>query len=214
MKKILLFFLIFLTSFHLKAQEILDTLMNGDFPIYSSFNMKREQIDTLRNNHTLDKPAFDFPMMRLDSTQFKLSDFKGKVILLNFFFYECGGCRLEVPFLNEIHQAIKGKNAILFSVSTMDSIHIAKKYKQELGVEYEIIPAHQFQPSLSRPGDFIPINIFVVRREYWTNTFPATYFIDKKGVIRYSEISYDISKKEEYKQRYLEWIEKLLAEPN
>lgn len=48
----------------------------------------------------------------------QLTDYRGKVVLLNFWATGCGGCRLEIPWLVEIGQAFPQKSVVVIGIST------------------------------------------------------------------------------------------------
>ena len=52
------------------------------------------------------KQAPDFQLVTADGTKIQLSDYRGKVVLLNFWATACGGCVLEIPSLIEIEKDI------------------------------------------------------------------------------------------------------------
>jgi thiol-disulfide isomerase/thioredoxin len=60
-------------------------------------------------------PAFGMP----DSSgkKVQLSDYRGKVVLLNFWATECGGCKLEVPWFVELESAHKSDSFTVVGVS-------------------------------------------------------------------------------------------------
>ena len=65
-----------------------------------------------------DKPAPDFTLKDvLTGKGYTLSQFKGKVVLLNFFTFFCGPCRDEMPDLNEINNELKGKGFQTFGIA-------------------------------------------------------------------------------------------------
>ena len=56
------------------------------------------------------KPAPNFSLKDvLQGKEYSLSQFKGKVVVINFFTFFCGPCRDEMPELNQIHNELKGK---------------------------------------------------------------------------------------------------------
>ena len=64
-------------------------------------------------------PDFKLPSV-IDGKEYSLSQFRGKVVLLNFFTFFCGPCREEMPHLNQIYQENKGRacSAIIVRRST------------------------------------------------------------------------------------------------
>jgi thiol-disulfide isomerase/thioredoxin len=65
------------------------------------------------SNGSNDDAAPDFKLMALDGREVSVSDFKGKVVLINFWAVGCMPCRIELPHLKELHEKHKGELVIL-----------------------------------------------------------------------------------------------------
>ena len=61
--------------------------------------------------YTKGEPALDFIAKDLNGNIYKLSDFRGKVVVLNFWFTKCGPCVAEMPALNELVAFYKSDSA-------------------------------------------------------------------------------------------------------
>jgi peroxiredoxin len=105
-----------------------------------------------------------------------LSNFRGKIVILNFWATECGGCRLEIPSLIEVDKAYQQKGVVVLAIS-MDVLYESlkdasqgwsrvKPFVQEHRVGYRILMADE-----------------EVIRNYDVKALPITYLIDAKGRI-------------------------------
>ena len=75
----------------------------------------------------------------LQGKEYSLSQFKGKVVVINFFTFFCGPCRDEMPDLNQIHNELKGKGLQMLGIAlSSDSTQIRFLVKQ-LGLEYPVL---------------------------------------------------------------------------
>lgn len=85
------------------------------------------------------KPAnLDFTLPDLEGNKVKLSDFKGKVILLNFWATWCGPCKAEIPGFVELQTRHKGDLVVLgFSVD--DTADKAKAFATEYKINYPVL---------------------------------------------------------------------------
>src|SRR6202012_5404663 len=63
------------------------------------------------------KPAPDFELVTEDGKKMHLSDYRGKVVLLNFWATDCGGCVLEIPSFIEIEKTYKEKGFAVVGVA-------------------------------------------------------------------------------------------------
>jgi len=109
--------------------------------------------------------APDFEFITMDGKKGKLSDYKGKVILLNFWASWCGPCVNEMPDMQRI--AKDYPSVVILAVNRGDSAADAKKFANDKG--YSFIWALDEDSS--------------IQKIYPSNGIPYTIVIDKDGVI-------------------------------
>src|SRR5579884_2994417 len=63
------------------------------------------------------KPAPDFTLQDANGASVKLTDYRGKVVLLNFWATWCGPCNLEIPWFEEFEQQYKSRGFEVLGVS-------------------------------------------------------------------------------------------------
>jgi len=114
--------------------------------------------------------APSFSLQDLGGTQISLSDFKGKVVLLNFWATWCSPCRREIPSLERLYQLRKDKGFEILAVS-VDRTSLSKV--ASFVANYQI----SFPVLVNLQGD--------VGQRYWTRAIPTSFLLDKKGVIRW-----------------------------
>jgi peroxiredoxin len=112
-------------------------------------------------------PAMDFNLVDLKGEKYKLSELKGKVIALNFWFVECKPCVMEMPELNELVEEFKGKEVLFLSIAINKKDQL-KKFLKSTEFNYEVIPNGQ-----------TTADSFAVKG------FPTNVIIDKNGIIQY-----------------------------
>ena len=124
--------------------------------------------------------APDFQMPIFDGSVINLSDYRGEVVVLNFWASWCGPCRWEMPAFERMHQEYGDKGVTFVGVAISDDLANAKAFADEIGVTYPI--------GADQPGSgsvFIDASK-VARVE---ESMPTTFFIDREGVIQRKLIS-------------------------
>ena len=119
----------------------------------------------------LPKTAPDFALNDSEGVRIKLSDYKGRVVLLNFWATWCKGCVLEIPWFIEFQERYKENGLTIIGVSIDDSWKPVKAFVEEKKVNYPIV--------LDTEG---------LRKIYELNSMPMTLLIDRIGEIAVSYI--------------------------
>jgi cytochrome c biogenesis protein CcmG/thiol:disulfide interchange protein DsbE len=87
-----------------------------------------------------DKPAPDFALKDvLTGKDYTLSQFKGKVVVINFFTFFCGPCRDEMPDLNKINNELKGKGLQMFGIALSSDPTQIRFLVKQLGLQYPVL---------------------------------------------------------------------------
>jgi peroxiredoxin len=116
-------------------------------------------------------PNFELP--NLDGSRVKLSDYRGKVVVLNFWTKTCKPCLEEMPSLNEFAKLMVGRDdVVLVTINTDGSAADAQSTLQSV-----LGSAVNFT-TLSDPDSA------VVAGKFGTKLYPETWIIDPNGVIR------------------------------
>ncbi len=138
------------------------------------------------------KPAPSFNLTDATGKAVKLSDFKGKVVLLNFWATWCGPCKVEIPWFIEFQQTYKDRDFVVLGVSfDDDGWKSVKPYIEEKKINYRIMI-----------GDDL-----TAQHYGGVESLPTTFVVDKAG--RIASIHVGLISKSEYKNE----IETLLAAP-
>jgi peroxiredoxin len=117
-----------------------------------------------------------------DGKPVKLSDYRGKVVLLNFWASWCNVCKDEKPSLSAMTEEMAQDD---FVVVTLASNHTWKEIESVLpnGAPFQVLldpPA-----DIGRPGALDDDNIGAIAQSYGIQAVPESFLIDKKGNIRH-----------------------------
>lgn len=116
------------------------------------------------------KPAPDVQGTNLETGhKTKLSDFKGKVVLLDIWATWCGPCKAMIPHERELKERLKDKPFVLLSVSADDEKATLEEFLKTTKMPW----THWWDGADSE-----------VIKKYRVRAFPTLYLIDAKGVIR------------------------------
>jgi thiol-disulfide isomerase/thioredoxin len=106
--------------------------------LYFGFHMARRTGPT----HSIanSAPAPDFTLQSLDGTNMRLSDLRGKAVLLNFWATWCGPCKIEMPWFIELQKQYGSQGLQIVGVAMDDSSKddIAK-FAKDMGVNYPVL---------------------------------------------------------------------------
>jgi len=85
------------------------------------------------------KPAnMDFTIKHLDGKDVKLSDYRGKVVLLNFWATWCGPCKAEIPGFVELQEKY-GQDLVIVGYSVDDTAEKAAAFAKEYKINYPVL---------------------------------------------------------------------------
>ncbi|MBV9268817.1 MAG: TlpA family protein disulfide reductase [Acidobacteriaceae bacterium] len=114
--------------------------------------------------HTDRKPAPDFSLRDANGASVKLSDYKGKVVLLNFWATWCGPCALEIPWFEEFEQQFKSRGFEVLGVSMdEDGWKAVKPYLVEHRVNYRVVLGNDSVTQLYGGVDSLPTSFLIDR---------------------------------------------------
>jgi thiol-disulfide isomerase/thioredoxin len=83
--------------------------------------------------------SLDFKLASIGGKDVRLSDYKGQVILLNFWATWCAPCRKEIPWLVELQDEYRERGVVVLGVSVDESVPLIKPFVEELRVSYPVL---------------------------------------------------------------------------
>lgn len=137
-------------------------------------------------------PAPDFALKSAGGENLRLSEYRGEVVMINFWATWCGPCRQEMPLLDELYDRYERVGFTLLGVNIDDDRQQAMQMAEELDVSFPVL----FDSEKS------------VSKRYEVDAMPVTVLVDRGGTVRYVHHGY----KPGYEQHYLTEIRELLRE--
>ena len=136
--------------------------------------------------------APDFALKSSTGENLRLSEYRGDVVMINFWATWCGPCRQEMPLLDELYNRYQRVGFNLLGVNIDDDSGRAMQMAEELGIDFPVL----FDASKE------------VSRLYEVEAMPVTVLVDREGTVRYVHHGY----KPGYEDKYLDQIRSLLRE--
>jgi peroxiredoxin len=120
------------------------------------------------------RQAPDFTLNDLQGRKVSMNDFRGKVILLEFFQSGCPACRLEAPLLEHLYSEYQKKGVVVVGIShDQGGVEAVKKFASEFGITYPLLMG-DLEVAVRYVG-ITPLNP--------SFTIPRYFLIDRKGTI-------------------------------
>ena len=118
--------------------------------------------------------ASDFELPNMDEEKRKLSDYRGKVVLLNFWATWCPPCIREMPSMERLHEQINADDFSVIAINQMEDGDQVFAFTGQLEIDptFEILFDSRSE----------------VSQAYAVRGLPTTYLIDKQGNIRYRAV--------------------------
>ena len=113
------------------------------------------------------QPAPDVQFAKLDGGSLRLTELRGRVVVLNFWATWCIPCRSEIPALSAMQKAMDGEGLTVVGVSYDDTPELIQEFQKDLKQEYTVVLGGK------DVGAQLP-----------ASPLPTTYIIDRQGQIR------------------------------
>jgi thiol-disulfide isomerase/thioredoxin len=110
------------------------------------------------------KPAPDFELSTLEGKRIKLSDLRGKAVVVNFWATWCGPCKIEMPWLVDLQQKYSAQGLVILGISVDEgSTQKIADYAKEMGVNYPVLRSTEAVSALYGGIDGLPTTFYVGR---------------------------------------------------
>ena len=138
------------------------------------------------------KDAPDFVLRALDGRNLRLSEYRGQVVLVNFWARWEGDTRQQMRALDRINNTYQRAGLVVLGISVDEDVRRAREFADAMAVSYPIL--FDNGPDLGK--------------DYMLQKMPVTILVDRAGVVRYSAVGF----KHGDERGYLDQIRELLRE--
>lgn len=121
-----------------------------------------------------DVQAPAFTLQSVDGKTVSLSQFKGDVVMINFWASWCGPCRQEMPLLDSIYKQYKDMGFVLLGVNVEPDSRNADAWLRKTPVSYPVL----YDPKSE------------VSQLYQVQAMPTTVIVDRQGIVRFVHNGY------------------------
>jgi len=116
-------------------------------------------------------PSFELPS--LSGGKFKLTDYRGKVVFINFWATWCATCKVEMPSMEKLYQTFKKDGFEMLTISVDKDMTLIKPFMDEYKLTFPVL----LDPESS-----------VAKGDYKTTGVPETFVVNQDGIIVYKAI--------------------------
>jgi peroxiredoxin len=109
--------------------------------------------------------SIDFTLIDLSGKKVSLSNYRGKLVFLNFWATWCPPCRAEMPSMERLYQKLKAKGLVILAVDLQEDAKTVQKFVGELKLTFPVV--------LDSDGR--------VGATYGARSIPTTYIIGREG---------------------------------
>ncbi|NDK54890.1 TlpA family protein disulfide reductase [Pontibacter sp. BT213] len=119
------------------------------------------------SKNALGSLAPDFKLKSIDGTDVTLSDFKGKLVYLNFWQVGCGLCMIELPHIQALTKQLQGKNVVVVNVGLDED---EAKWRKTV-TSKQLLGTHLYMKGLDAE----------LVKKYDLKEVPAYFLLDEEG---------------------------------
>ena len=112
-------------------------------------------------------PSINFKLENINGIEEELTDYRGKVVFLNFWATWCGPCRYEMPSMEKLYNEFKGDGLEILAINLGETAPVIKEFIEEYNLSFPVL--------LDKDNSVAMI--------YGARSIPTTYLIGRDGKI-------------------------------
>lgn len=129
------------------------------------------------------EPAPDFTLKNLDGKTVRLTDYRGKVVLIDFWATWCPPCLKELPHIQTIHEKYREQGLVVLAISTDREKSAVPPFLEKNGYTFPVL----FDNGKVQPA-------------YKVESIPVVYLVDREGMIQWHHVGYGPGGEKELEQ--------------
>lgn len=133
--------------------------------IWAVVNFDKQEVVVLQTG----QPAPDFTLNTVDGNTVKLSDYKGKVVMVNFWASWCEPCRQEMPDIEKAYVTYKDQGFVVLGVNINEKNVPIQGFVNQYGLTFPILMDHDSK---------VAVDLYRVK------PIPTSFFVDRDGILR------------------------------
>jgi peroxiredoxin len=143
--------------------------------------LKPRHTDGLAAQAQVGKTAPDFTLKDINGKMVKLSDFRGKAVVLNFWATWCPPCKIEIPWFEDLQQRYGSQGLEVVGVALDDSsdAEIAK-FAQDMKMNYPVLLGKEETSDLYGGVEALPTTFYIDRNGKIISSVPG--LVDRKEI--------------------------------
>ena len=121
------------------------------------------------------KPAYGFDTTDLDGNRHTLEQYRGKVLVLDFWYRKCGPCIMSMPDIIDVYRATRQQPVVVLGMNTDKKADDAREVADRLKIPFPVLRADDLYTEFDVIG------------------FPTVIVIDSEGIVRDAHIGYSLT---------------------
>lgn len=136
-----------------------------------------EEVKPIHNGSNVEEKdtGVNFTLMGIDGKTYNMKNFKGKVVLLDFWASWCGPCKISIPHFEKLYSQYKDEGFIVFGIGLENAQNLIRASKA-LKINYPVLQGTQ-----------------EIAQAFRIRAIPTTFLLDKKGKIVYAQVGFNSS---------------------
>lgn len=133
----------------------------------------------------------DFTLYSIDGVEYTLSEFKGQVVVIDFWATWCPPCRNSIPVFIRLYQKYHEQGFTILGISLDNDEQALRDYSKQMKISYPVLIGNK-----------------EIAKAYQVSGIPKTIFLDKKGTVRKTQVGFA----PELEAQFDQFVDSLLKE--